>query len=83
MIEAGRRFLVADLWELNALGSAKPNLQRKFAIIGLGSPWQDSLGSVYHPALLEYNGLRLLFLGWRDSPRGWDEYHCRFAAVSK
>lgn len=50
-IENSGEFLVADLWELNAFGTAKPAFQRQFQIISLGTNWRAPNGKHYIPFL--------------------------------
>lgn len=77
-IEAGGGFLVADLWELNALETAEPDLSHDFPIVGLGSTWKDSAGDIFTPVVSQHEvGLR-----W-DSPDGKWHSSCRFIAVRK
>lgn len=82
-IEASGKFLVADLWELNSLGTAKPDLQRAFTIAALGSAWRDldgNLGNFVCPILREIGRRRLL--SFREVQDRWDEEY-RFLAVRK
>lgn len=77
-IEAGGGFLVADLWELNALETAKPDLSYGFPIVGLGSTWKDSAGDIFTPVISQHEvGLR-----W-DSPDSKWHFSCRFVAVRR
>lgn len=70
----------ATIEELLALGASKPDLQREYPIIGLGSVWQRLLGHRLCP-----------YLNWNGSRRHLDLYWlecgfsgiCRFAAVRK
>jgi hypothetical protein len=62
-ILASGEFLVADLWELNALGAAKPDLQRKFRIDSLiPIVWRCPDCDHYGPQLDESRGERWLTL---------------------
>lgn len=81
-IEASGKFLVADLWELNALGTAKPELQRGFPIVALGSEWHSQGGPVFVPCLFGSGGERRLGLSWDAPDGGWGGRR-RFLAVSK
>lgn len=81
-IEAGGGFLVADLWELNALGAAKPDLQREFWIVGLGSRWSNPDGNVPFPILYRDGSRRDLNLSWCDPGERWLS-DSRFLAVRK
>ena len=81
-IEADGEFLVADLWELNALGTAKPELQRSMWIVALGSGWRSPDGRVNVPVLLRNGTKRRLDLGWVD-PAYWWSSGGRFLAVRK
>ena len=66
--------------ELLALGATKPELQREFPIIALGSVWQDLRGGRDVPFLSGDGSRRHLNLRWIG--RGWSEI-CRFGAVRK
>ena len=74
-------FRPATLEELLALGARKPDLQRGFLIIALGSVWEDPYGDLTAPYLRSYGVGRQLNLGDIASIR-WDN-SCRFAAVRK
>jgi hypothetical protein len=52
--------------ETLAIGEQYPHLQFGYYIIGLGSTWPDSDGTLDSPALWLYDGERELFLGWRS-----------------
>jgi hypothetical protein len=70
----------ATLAELLALGEARPDLQRQFPILALGSVWRDVNG-YHHVSCLGVNDLeRELSLYWFGSD--WDA-SCRFLAVRK
>ena len=81
-IETSGKFLVADLWELNALGTAKPDLQRQFPIVGLGSGWRPPEGDVGIPVLFGGGSGRRLDLRWGVPDDGWVSGF-RFLAVRK
>lgn len=81
-IEASGKFLVADLWELNAFGTGKTDLQRKFSIIGLGSQWRSPGGYVGFPVLSRHAGGRGLDLFMAGLGGRWAS-SCRFLAVRK
>lgn len=81
-IEASGRFLVAEVWELNALGTAKPDLQSMSPLVALGSLWRDPRGDVRYPVLGEGGDKRNLLLRWVGPGDGWSG-RCRFVAVSK
>ncbi len=66
--------------ELLAPGCTKPELQREFPIIALGSVWLGLDGGRRCPGLYGYGSERHLFLGWLGNDV--DEV-CRFAAVRK
>ncbi|HEC20941.1 MAG TPA: hypothetical protein ENI70_00300 [Candidatus Peregrinibacteria bacterium] len=68
----------AELSELLALGAQKPDLQRKFTIVALGSVWEEEDGHCWAPLLGGHELSRELGLSWF----GWD-HHCRLAAVRK
>jgi len=73
-------FRPATIEELLALGSAYPELQRKFPIAALGSVWQDPNGYRHVPCLGESVSRRSLHLHWLGGGWGGD---WRFAAVRK
>jgi len=50
-IEACGEFLVADLWELNAIGTEEPDLQFKINMVALGSRWRSEFSGVIVPTL--------------------------------
>lgn len=78
-IEASSTFLVADLWELHALGQAKPNLQRKVPIVAIGSV--AKVGRYFFcPVLRGSNTERSLNIGF--AVRKWSADD-RFLAVRK
>lgn len=70
----------AKIEELLALGAARPELQREFPIVALGSRWRDVLDNAYVAVLGgdgRHRGLNF------DYDRGqWHDF-CRFAAVRK
>ena len=72
-ISASGEFLVADLWELNALGSAKSNHQFPWEINALGSEEFKHQSSLYVYVIdsEEFNFFPLVALGsrWRDPLR--------------
>lgn len=70
----------AKIEELLALGATKPELQREFPIIALGSVWQDLHGDRDCPCLDGLGSGRGLHLYWFGG--GWGD-GCRFAAVSQ
>ena len=70
----------AKIEELLALGAAKPELQREFPIIALGSVWRHLSGDRNCPYLLRYGSKRNLYLYWIDNDFAGV---CRFAAVRK
>ena len=70
----------AKIEELLALGATKPELQREFPIIALGSVWRNLDGSRFCPDLFGSGSRRGLRLYWLDND--WNEI-CRFAAVRK
>ncbi|MBI3573124.1 MAG: hypothetical protein HY092_02910 [Candidatus Kerfeldbacteria bacterium] len=70
----------AKIEELLALGAAKPELQREYPIIALGSVWQNLFGDCSCPYLYRGgSGRRLSLIRFGDGWRGI----CRFAAVRK
>lgn len=79
-IEASNDFLVADLWELNALGQELSSLQERFSLIGLGSRWRHPNGRLQVPILNEHNSDR--YLGLIRFGRGWNSSY-RFVAIRK
>lgn len=81
-IEASGDFLVADLWELNSLGTAKPDLQLEFPFVALGSEWRNQDGYVGVPGLSGSVGVRELYLDLFGPRFMWDDFY-RFLAVSK
>jgi hypothetical protein len=70
----------AKIEELLALGAAKPELQREFPIIVLGSVWRDPVGCQFVPCLVWGGSKRDLDLNWIDGTWGG---LCRFLAVRK
>lgn len=70
----------ATIEELLALGASKPDLQRKYPIIGLGSVWQDLAGYRFCPYLGGFGSGRDLGLSWIEFDWGG---LCRFVAVRK
>ena len=70
----------AQIEELLAIGAKKPELQRQFPIIALGSRWRDSYGYRHIPCLDGWGGGRELGIYWFE--RDWYG-HCRFLAVRK
>jgi hypothetical protein len=63
---------------LCAVGRERPEFQREFLIVALGSAWQDLDGGRYVPCLWDGLGVRCLRL--RRFERDWDE-NCRFLAI--
>lgn len=70
----------ARIEELLALGTWRPDLQREFPIVALGSVWQYSGGGRIVPCLCGHVGGRGLDLLWAGC--GWSERD-RFLAVRK
>ncbi len=70
----------AILKELLALGEKRPDLQREFPVIALGSVWQNPRGYRFCAFLFRFGSLRDLRLAWVVDR--WGDY-CRFAAVRK
>lgn len=68
----------AILPELLALGKARPELQRQFPIIALGSIWRDSDCVRYTPGLRVSNNGRKLNLYWFSGD--WNAYY-RFLGI--
>lgn len=77
-----RGMRIATLPELCALGTAKPEWQRDFPIVALGSEWQDPGDLVCIPFLVGVDGRRYLDLDWVDSDGRWSVNY-RFVAASK
>ncbi len=81
--ELDRRGLrTATLAELLALGAKRPELQRQFPLIALGSSWVGPDGLRRVPCLVGNDDGRDLRLGWGDPDGKWRE-DCRFVAVRK
>ncbi len=70
----------AELHELLALGRERPDLQRGFPVVALGSLWQSRFGYRFAPCLGRDGSERDLYLYW--VAYDWDEIS-RFAAVRK
>ncbi len=69
-----------NIHELLALGEAKPELQKEFPVIAIGSVWQDPDGGRF-VAVLDYgDSRRKLNLYWFDGVWGDED---RFLAVRK
>ncbi len=68
----------ANLFELLALGEAKPDLQKKFGIFALHPIWSCVPDVSRVPALRFASGQRRLFLYWFTT--NWSRHH-RFLAV--
>ncbi|MFA6198140.1 MAG: hypothetical protein WC734_03235 [Patescibacteria group bacterium] len=75
-----RGFCAATLPELLALGVAKPELQRLFPIVALGSVWRSPCHSLHVACLDSGNAKRGLRLRWYEND-WFDNY--RFAVVRK
>ena len=70
----------AELPEFLAFGAERPDVQRKFSVVGLGSVWQDRKGYRNVPCLYTASEGRYLDLHW------WDDggySYSRFAAIRK
>lgn len=70
----------AELPEILALATAKPELQRRSWIVSFGSSFEDG-DCVKYPLLYGNEGGRGLNLAWRDLNSKWPG-DCRFATVS-
>ncbi|MBN1325965.1 hypothetical protein JW977_03215 [Candidatus Falkowbacteria bacterium] len=67
-----------------ALGASRPELQKEFPIVALGSVWVDDNGSRSYPCLRcdgDVRGLDL-YWDWDDDDSRWSG-HCRFLALRK
>ncbi len=73
-------FRAGNLAELLKLGEIKPELQREFPIVALGSTWRDAGGARYVPVLGCDDGRRRLGLHWFGG--GWGG-NVRFLGVRK
>ena len=81
-IEASGGFKVANLWELHSLGQARPDLQREFSVVALGSRRRRLDGGVAEPVLDESRAKRRLIFVWWNPTNPWGSVF-RFAAVRK
>jgi hypothetical protein len=82
LAEIDRRGLKsAEIEDLLVLGAVKPELQRRFSIMELGSSWGCSRNGLHYFAFIDHDNfgrvLRLLYCG-----NGWGEER-RFLAVRK
>jgi hypothetical protein len=70
----------ANIFELLALGSTDPGLQRQFPVVAIASTWGLGDGGHYVPCLDVSDSARLLRMFWLD--RDWPS-NIRFLAVKK
>jgi len=73
-------FRPAEVKEILTLGAERPDLQREFPIVALGSRWQRPYGYASVACLYDDACGRFLNLYWIEY--GWSEYF-RFLAVRK
>ncbi|MBN1325810.1 hypothetical protein JW977_02410 [Candidatus Falkowbacteria bacterium] len=65
-----------------ALGALRPELQKEFPIVALGSVWVDGRGDRHYPYLDFNDDKRKLRLDWDARGSHWYDY-CRFLALRK
>lgn len=82
-IEAGGKFIVANVWELHAFGQVRPSLRRKFFIASLGSFWLGADGIALYALIREDERGHRLNKFWfgPETRKRFDEY--RFLAIRK
>ena len=72
----------ATIEELLAVGVQRPDFQRKFWIVALGSGFVDFRSGREAPCLTGDSGGRNLYVFWDEPDSKWDDA-CRFLAVRK
>ncbi len=78
-----RGYRPATVFELAALGAAKPDLQKNFPILSLASSAQAPTGKTLWPILDKRDGDRIFNLVWGSLNVGEWTAHTRFAAVRR